>query len=305
MNAGGDSELSLVEGYAAPFTEATGVEVRFENPQGLGKLQAMVNSGAITADLFELTGGEYAVAVQEGLLEPLDWDAINPEPMIDAAQEEYGLGFQFYSTIMAWSADAQPVSSWEEFWNTEAFPGVRAIPDNPTYVLPFALIADGVPRDQLFPLDVDRAFASMDKIKDDLIFWDSGSQSAQLLIDGEASYAIGWNGRFVEVGPEIGYTFNEGMFDTGYFTIPKGATGTENANKFLQQITVPENQVVAAEVIRYSGPSPDLGELVSTEIAAKLPTTNQNFETQFQQDIVWWGENGADVNKRWLEWKQS
>ena len=304
VNAGGDSEMSIKEAYAAPFTEATGTAVRFENPQNLGKIQAMVNSGKITANLFELTGSEYAIAAAEGLLEPLDWSAIDPEPMLETAEEEFGLGFQYYSTIMAWAADAKAPTNWEDFWDTDGFPGRRAIPDFPSYVLPFALIADGVDPENLYPLDLDRAFESLDKIKDHVIFWDSGSQSAQLLIDGEAAYAIGWSGRFVEVGDAIQYSFNEGMFDTSYLTIPKGASNVADSYKFLHQVTIPQNQVKATEVIRYSGPSPELGELVSSEVAAKLPTTKANLDVQFRQDIRWWGENGADVAKRWLAWKQ-
>lgn len=159
VNTGGTSEQSIVDGYVAPFTKKTGVAVKMESPQSVGRLRAMVQSGAVTASLFELSSGELAQAVEAGLTEPLNWEGIAADPMIEAGKHPHGLGYQFFSTIMAWSKDANPVSSWAEFWDTEKNPGRRALPDYPPIVLPFALIADGVAPDKLYPLDVDRAFA--------------------------------------------------------------------------------------------------------------------------------------------------
>ena len=42
---------------------------------------------------------------------------------------------------------------------------------------------------------MDRAFAKLDTIKDDIIFWTEGAQAPQLLADGEVAFATGYNGR--------------------------------------------------------------------------------------------------------------
>ena len=113
------------------------------------------------------------------LVEPLDWDAIGPEPMFEEAKGEYGYGYQYYSTIMAWREDAKAPQSWQDFWDVANFPGKQALPDYPTYILPMALLADGVPVAELYPLDLDRAFASLEKIKDQVaVWWQAGAQPA-------------------------------------------------------------------------------------------------------------------------------
>ena len=52
-----------------------------------------------------------------------------------------------------------------DYWDAKKFPGPRGMYNAPTYILEFALIADGVPKDKLYPLDVPRAFKSLDRIK--------------------------------------------------------------------------------------------------------------------------------------------
>ncbi len=105
-----------------------------ENPSGLGKLRAMVEAGAVTSVLLELGSPELEQAKALDLVEPLDWDAIGPEPMFEEAEDESGYGYQYYSTIMAWRADAKAPANWQDFWDTKNFPGKRALPDyRPTF----------------------------------------------------------------------------------------------------------------------------------------------------------------------------
>ena len=155
--AGGPSGESIEKGYLNPFTEKSGIAVVRESPSGLGKLRAMVEAGNVTSVLLELSSPELEQAKALDLVEPLDWDAIAPEPMFEEAKDEYGYGYQYYTTLMAWRADAKAPQSWQDFWDVEAFPGKRALPDYAAYILPMALLADGVAVEELYPLDLDRA----------------------------------------------------------------------------------------------------------------------------------------------------
>ncbi len=262
--AGGPSGDSIQQGYLDPFTEGSGVAVVRENPSGLGKLRAMVEAGAVTSMLLELSSPELEQAKALDLVEPLDWDEIDPQPIFDEAKDDYGYGYQYYSTIMAWRDDAKAPQSWQDFWDVEAFPGKRALPDYPTYILPMALLADGVPVDELYPLDLDRAFESLEKIKDGVaVWWQAGAQPPQLLQDNEVQYAVAWSGRVA--GQEgIDYTFDDGQLDLAFFVVPKGADPNQKelANGILYEMSVPENQAVAADVVSYTGNSPDLEPLL-------------------------------------------
>jgi putative spermidine/putrescine transport system substrate-binding protein len=303
--AGGLSGDSIEKGYLDPFTKNSGVRVVRENPSGLGKLRAMVEAGNVTSVLLELSSPELEQAKALDLVEPLDWEAIAPEPMFEEAKDEKGYGYQYYTTLMAWREDAKAPQSWQDFWNVEEFPGKRALPDYPSYILPMALLADGVPVEELYPLDLDRAFASLEKIKDDVaVWWQAGAQAPQLLQDNEVQYAVAWSGRVA--GQEgIDYTYQDGQLDIAFFVVPKGAPAEaiEVANGILYEMSVPENQAMAADVVSYTGNSPDLEPLLPKDRIEEFPTVAANKDVQFLSDATWWFKNAEEVETRWQEFK--
>ena len=70
-----------------------------------------------------------------------------------------------YAEILAYRTDAFPEApeGWDDFWDIDAIPGQ---PNDARHAarLPFleaAVIADGVPVDEVYPVDLDRAFASL------------------------------------------------------------------------------------------------------------------------------------------------
>ena len=80
------------------------------------------------------------------------------------------------------------------------------------------LLADGVPADKLYPLDLDRAFKKLDEIKPHItVWWTSGAQSAQLLNDGEVDMVMAWNGRvsaLTKEGAKVAFTYNQGILQS-------------------------------------------------------------------------------------------
>lgn len=307
IEAGGPSGDSIEAGYIAPFTEKTGIRVMRESPSGLGRLRAMVEARSVTAALLELSSPELEQAKALDLLEPLDWDAIDPRPMFPEARDDFGFGYQFYSTIMAWHPDAAAPGSWAEFFDVEAFPGRRALPDYAAYILPMAVMADGVAPEDIYPIDLDRAFAKLESIKDHVsVWWQAGAQPPQLIRDGEVQYAVAWSGRVA--GQEgIEHSFAQGQLDIAFFTVPRGANPEEKAAAMglLYEMTVPENQAVAAGIIPYTGNSPDLDALMPEADLALLPTSAQNREVQVLSDARWWYENADEIELRWQEFKLS
>ena len=142
---------------------------------------------------------------EEGLYEPIDWDAVGgKDQFIDAAVDDCGVGTIVWSTVLAYDGDKitdDPPQSWADFWDTEKYPGqARACAGGPKYTLEFALMADGVAPAEVYevlrtPEGVDRAFAKLDEIKDDIIWWEAGAQPPQLLASGEVVMTSAYNGR--------------------------------------------------------------------------------------------------------------
>jgi len=305
IEAGGASGDSIEAGYIVPYTKKTGIKVIRESPSGLGKLRSMVEANAVTAPLIELGSPELEQAKALDLVEPIDWAAVNPVAIFPEAKNEYGFGYQYYSTIMAWRNDAKAPSNWVEFFDTTGFPGKRALPDYPSFCLPLAAMGAGVKPEELYPLNLDAAFDMLESVKDHVsVWWQAGAQPPQLLKDNEVQYAIAWSGRVA--GQEgITVSFNQGQLDLAFFAVPKGTNPEEKAAAMglLHEMSVAENQAVAAEVIPYTGSSPDLEKLLPQDKLGNFPTAEQNKKVQVLADAKWWFENADEVETRWQEFK--
>ena len=307
IESGGASGDSIQAGYIEPLKAKTGINVVRESPSSLGKLRALVESGQTTTTLFELGSSVMVQAKKLGLIEKIDWDAVKPAAMFPEAKNEYGFGYQYFSTIMAWKAGQKEPKSWAEFFDTKAFPGKRCLPDYPHYCLGFAAQAAGVPIDKLFPLDVDLAFKKLNEIKKDVsVWWKAGAQPPQLLKDNEVQYVICWSGRVVG-DPAFGMNFAGGKADLSYFGIVKNSKPEDKAAayKLMHEMSLPENQAKAAGVISYTGPSPELDPLLPKEKLWQFPTSKQNKAVQYFEDAEWWAANGEAVNKKWEAFKLS
>jgi putative spermidine/putrescine transport system substrate-binding protein len=307
IESGGLSGDSIQAGYIEPLKKKFGINVVRESPSSLGKLRALVESGQTSTTLFELGSSVMVQAKKLGLIEKIDWAAVDPAAMYPEAKNEYGFGYQYFSTIMAWRADAKAPKNFTEFFDTKAFPGKRCLPDYPHYCLGFAAQAAGVPVDKLFPLDVDLAFKKLNEIKKDVsVWWKAGAQPPQLLKDNEVQYVICWSGRVVG-DPAFGMNFTGGKADLSYFGIVKGSKPEDKAAayKLMHEMSLPENQAKAAEVISYTGPSPNLDPLLPKDKLAQFPSSAQNKAIQYFENAEWWAENGEAVNKKWEAFKLS
>jgi putative spermidine/putrescine transport system substrate-binding protein len=305
LESGGLSGDSVEAGYIKPFTARTGIKVTRESPTSTGKLQAMVQSKNVTVALVELSATNAAQARALGLIEPLDWASIDAAPMFPEAKWADGFGWQYFSTIMVWGQGTKPMRTWADFWNVKDFPGKRALPDYPTFTLPIALLADGVKPENLYPLDIDRAFASLQKIKGSIsVWWKAGAQPSQLLTDQEVVYSAAWSGRAIG-DPKLEYTYNQGLLQLSYFVVPKGVDPAAKAAamSLLHEMSLIKNQAVAAGIVPYTGASPGIEQFIAKDKVDQYPTSPANKKIQALADPNWTADNAKLIEKRWQEFK--
>jgi putative spermidine/putrescine transport system substrate-binding protein len=305
MNSGGEYGDALDKCVNEPLLADEGIKVITESPGGFAKLQAQAKSGVITNTTTDGSTGDVYRMVALDLIEPIDWEKLNPEPMFDEAKNDYGFGAQYYSTIMAWRSDAKAPSNWVEFFDIENFPGRRALPDYPEFVLAFAAMGDGMTPEEIEKgIDLDRAFKTLERVKGDTIWWQSGAQPAQLLKDNEAQYAIAWSGRVIDQ-EGVEHSWNDGMLDISWWVVAKGISDEDRdmLYKWMAAQSNAEKQACLVEVIPYPGPSPDLASLVSDDLAKNFPTYPANKDVQWLMNGQWWYDNAAEVEKRWNDFK--
>ncbi|RVJ35294.1 extracellular solute-binding protein, partial [Sinorhizobium medicae] len=171
-------------------------------------------------------------------------------------------------------------------------------------VIEAALLADGVPADKLYPLDLDRAFKKLDTIKGDIIWWSGGAQSQQLLASAEAPFGSLWNGRMTalaQTGVGIETSWEQNITAADSLVVPKGAKNKEAAMQFIALATSAEAQAELANLTGYAPINLDSPELMDADLAKTLPDAQT--ASQVNADMNYWAENRDAIGERWYAWQ--
>jgi putative spermidine/putrescine transport system substrate-binding protein len=308
--SGGTLAQVLTRIYEQPFTQRTGIRVRAVAPVSLPKLRAMVETGSMEWDLTELGGHDLIEAQRNGWLQEIDWTLVDPEKKLpDFARAPFGMTTATFSTVLAYRTDrlgGKAPSGWADFWDMKGFPGPRSLQDSPVQNLEFALLADGVPADKLYPLDVDRAFRKLNAIKPHIAtWWRTGAQHVQLLTDGEVVMTSVWNGRITPLrneGKPVDISWGGGALQQSYWGIPKGAKHPREAMQYMSSRLDPEAGARFVAEVPYPGFIPGLMERLDPKVARDLPVHPDNVAVQYRFDPAWWADQRAPVTERWNAW---
>jgi len=333
---GGAYTASQQNAYHNPYMKANpGVKIINDDSaaEGLAKLRAQVESGKVTWDIIDMVAADAIVACDEGLLETIDADAwLAPAPDGTPASKDFIPGTLtiggtncfipqiVYSTTFGYRTDAfkgkQP-STIADVFDLKTFPGKRALEKKPIANLEWALIADGVPGKDVYkvlatPEGVKRAFAKLDTIKDQVVWWTKGAQPPQLLADGEVVIASAYNGRLfsaiVEKKQPIAMLWDWQAFDLDGWVVPKGAKKMAAIKKYLRFATDTQRLADQAKFISY-GPARNssiarVGNHAKLGIDMKphMPTNPKNAKTILIFDYVWWADHRAELDERFNAW---
>ncbi len=305
---GGTTQDAQAESWAVPFTEKTGIAVVQDGPTDYGKFQAMVEAGAVSWDVVDVEFDFALQAGRMGLLEPLDFDIIDASQLDPRFVSEYAVGSFYYSFVLGWNpanfAGEQP-STFEDLFDLESFPGRRTFYSwSHPGVIEAALLADGVAPDDLYPLDLDRAFAKLDTIKDQIIWWEGGAQSQQLLASGEAPIGLFWNGRLYALeaeGVEVGISWDHNITAADALVVPKGTNNRDAAMQFIAEATSAQAQADFAAASAYAPINLESPELMEESVRATLPDAQT--AVQVNADLAYWAEHREEIGSRWYEWK--
>ncbi|MDQ0471810.1 ABC transporter substrate-binding protein [Labrys wisconsinensis] len=309
---GGSTGALHKKHFFDPFTRVTGIKVVDVSPTSYGKLKSMVEAGSPEWDVTLLIDiGQAKRAMNEGLVEPIDYGVVHAEDLIPAARGSHWTAGEIETVLMGYRTDtfhdAHP-TSWADFWNVEKFPGLRGLHNWCVTTMEAALLADGVAPKALYPLDIDRAFASLDRLKPHVkVWWDVSAQgnSQQLLKDHEVDVLNGWTGRFGPLilgGDPVNMEYGQGLYTIAPWVVVKGARNPRNAMLFLDFIAQPEPQAALHSELIYGPTNPKALALIKPEIARLLPTNPDNFAKTVPIDSDYWQAHEAEVTERFTAW---
>ncbi|MGW0336460.1 ABC transporter substrate-binding protein [Streptomyces sp. NPDC003011] len=312
-DSGGSFGEALQKAVYTPFTQETGIAVKVTSLEGTQML-AQMKQGRPQFDLVNTSMMDLFKFADQGHLENLDRDRIKSlksAKIPDGQITEHAVAHSFYAQCMAYRTDdfgGRKPESWADFWDTKSFKGSRSLcnPDADLAELEFALLADGVPLDKLYPLDVDRAFKVMDRIRSDVKkFWDSGPLPGVLLSREEVTMSTIWHGRLADLtkqGVPVAAQLDGARRQFSGFGIPMGAAHVDTAYQLLDYSLHPEVQARLAKTFPANPSSPVAYKKLTEKELSTLAGAPEYYDKGFDADIEWWIKNEAAVIKRWLEW---
>jgi len=332
---GGAYQASQVKAYSDPYSEMTGTKFVYDESsnEAVAKLRAMNEAGNITWDLVDAEGPDAVRLCDEGLAMEVDVDEILAEaPDGTPASEDFGESlispcfipqivfsttFGYRTNVDEWNG-ATPTSLCDIF-DTEKFPGKRALEKRPKKNLEWALICDGVAKADLYDVmetdeGIDQALAKLDTIKDDVIWWSAGADTPQLLADGEIVMGSTYNGRLFSVIAEqnqpVAMLWDYQVFDFDGWIIPTGLPEDRlnRVKHFLHFATDTQRLADQAKYISYGPARASSAPLVGKhaelgiEMGPHMPTDPDNMKNFIVNNIDWWSSYQDDVDAKFQAW---
>lgn len=317
---GGSYGDALRKAWLDPFERETGIKVNLgvNASLSLAKLQTMNPNGA-EWDIVDLTGPEFSIATKQNMLLTMDPKSVDTSKLLPEYVTGYGFGYAAYEWGIAWDrrkiSDANAPKTWAEFWNTQKYPGKRSLITVNTNgnSLEAALLADGVPASKLYPLDVDRAFKSLDKLGRQNIVWATSNQEpVQRLTSGECPLAAMYVGRAIMAnrgGASIGYTLNGAIVAGDFLGVLKNARNKPEAFALLNYIaTRPDRAAEFTAITSYPVPIKGIEGLIpasAADVKAVLPSNPAVHSKVYFENVDYWANNLPQVAAAFKAWQLS
>ncbi len=324
---GGSYTKSQMLAYVRPFRQDTAIRTDvLDYNGGLWEIREQVDSYNVTWDIVDLMQSDVIRGCDEGLLEKIDPAILAPasdgtpaeQDFIPGSLHECGVGTVIWSTVVAFDAENYPSveqrpETIRDFFDIDKFPGMRGLQNTPRVNLEWALIADGVPPDQVYDVlstrqGLERAFRRLEKISQYIVWWDLGTEPSTLLADGTVVMTSAYNGRIydavAEKGKHFGIIWDGQVWDIAFWGIPKGTDDLELALRFISYSTEAQHLAEQAKYSAYGPVRKSSTGLIDEDVKPYLPTTGDKFANALEFDSEWWAGNEEQVTiefESWLE----
>jgi len=297
---------ALTVAFFDAFSQATGATVRHEQfgRDGIESLISQVETGEIVWDVMLIPTAEVLV-LSQGYLTAIDYNVVDQTALYSEITMQHGVGAVLYSTIIVYAATAEDnPRGWSDFWDLSLFDGTRALRRSPVGTLEFALLADGVQIDELYPLDVERAFLSLERIRNATRFYEDSKQPVELVRTGQVGLASAWSARvtLADVASLVKPHWNGGMISGDSWVIPRGAPNTDVAMSFINFATRAVPTANFSRLQPFGPVNKDALALLRPDVAATLPNSAGNLSLQFFENWSYWRDQREPLTAQFDDW---
>jgi putative spermidine/putrescine transport system substrate-binding protein len=317
---GGKLAEAQEKAFFKPFSEMTGIKViGVEAGTSVGgKLAAMQRSKNIEWDIITADYESYNTKYyNKGFLEEVDYNVVtNTGDLVPGSKKVWGVAQYLEGVCLVYNTKAFPVGkqpkSYKDFFDVKNFPGPRAMHNwgGPSDNLSIALMADGLSPEECLPIDFKRAFEIMNRVKPHIKVWyTSGAQLVQALLDEEVVMAISTDGRAksaISMGAPINIEWNQSFYYLAYNCVVKNSPMKDAAMKLLKFCNRPEQQAIFTQIIGYTGANPKAVQYLPAELQKSQSTHPDNINKVFNfmtiKNAQWAVDNVETVDEKWNSW---
>lgn len=304
---GGSYEAAVRKAFAEPFSKETGIGVRLVNNADLPRMKVQVQSKNVSWDVFDSIGPQIMSGVTEGLWETIDTGIVDTSGLIQKTGPDH-VGTYFYAGGLGFDPARHPEGkhprTFAEFWDTDKFPGRRGLRSRISENLEMALLADGVDPGKLYPLDIERGFKSLDRIKLAIRKWiETTPETVSLIGNKELDFTYTYISRVLasaNSGMSIAMSMDQTLNSLEYLAVPKHGKNTEVAMQYVAFCIRPEQQAAFCNEVAFSPNAQKAMDLVSETARAHMPDMKD--PNSIIIDDVWWGTHYDQLQRRFTEW---
>ena len=298
----------LFQGYAA----ATGQPVKDDVYDGeQARIAAMVKTHAVTWDVVMVEAPEMVRGCEDGLYEKIDWILINRAKFIPNGTATCGAGAVGWGVALFYDKKriGNGPMTYAQLWDTKTWPGKRLLRNGAKMTLEIALLADGVPRSEVYKTlattsGQDRAFAKLDTIKPDLVWWKAGAQPLQLVASGDVAFAVGYVGRTAKAaadGAAYPLLWQTLLYSFDFWTVVKGSPNRAEAMRLVNYMTDPQPLRALAQDWAVSPATAAVAQ--DPAIRTKNPAmVAEHAEDGMFIDTEFWVQHGEALERRFAAW---
>jgi putative spermidine/putrescine transport system substrate-binding protein len=304
---GGDYHKKVQDIFATPFTKETGINVTLVDNGDMAKVKAQVLSNSVQWDVVDAPAAFATSGSKEKLWEPLDAKLVQTPGLVQKGAADY-MPMYLYSGGILWNPkkfpDGKHPVDFAGFFDVNKFPGRRCMRNLAPETLEAALIADGVSPKDLYPLDVDRAFKVLDRLKPHVTRWAASTpEQAASVAQNEADFSYSYYNRVQALqtgGASLDFSLAQTCNSLDFFAIPKGSKNKEAAMQFIAFCLREDRQVAWAKAGFYMPNVVSAVDAVKAGGGKFLPDLNNGKNVVI--NAQWWGDNYTAVQKRYAEW---
>ena len=304
---GGSYEKGIKEHFADPFTKETGIEVILINNADLTKMKVQVESKNVQWDVFDSVGPQITAGAKMGLWEDIDRSIVDTSDLIAPGAKTY-VGTYLFAGGIAWDPkrfpDGKHPNVFKDFWDAQRFPGRRGLRTRVSETLEMALVADGVAPDKLYPLDIERGFKALDRVKPLVKKWiETTPETITLLTANEIDFSYTYLSRVLpaqKAGSSVQMSMQQTINSLEYLAVPKYSKNREAAMRYVAFCLRPDRQAAFGSTNNFSPNSRKGATMLPADSSKSMPDMlNPN---NIVLNDAWWADNYDTLQKRYTEW---